>query len=259
MPSSQPVDQPSAQNEASKKATVEPSEIAPIVLPADPAGDEHDGDAAGESDSDAENQLLWGDGIAQWVMAISGVLALLLSAWAVWLLARTLEATRSAVKAADDAVTVTRDIGQAQVRAYIAVGDLRVDKFAIGMVPVVSFTIKNVGQSPARRFQIVTRVLRDRGPFPTKLRFSGEKWDGMRIDIPAGGTSSQETELSLLNSGIYEEFRSSQRTLTAFGLIRYRTVFGKRCYCVFRGYLDMDDLRDGSAKLTPTRKHNRSS
>lgn len=213
------------------------------------------------SETRAEQNLNAQQEMADWAEAMlwTSIISTLVTAIGVVYVALTLAETRNAVKAADDAVVVTREIGQAQVRAYIAIGNLKVDGFLVGIKPVVSFTIKNVGQSPASRFQIVTRVMYDRGPVPAKFRFAGEKWDGMRIDIPAGGTTNQETELPTLSNDIYEEFSSGQRTLMAFGLVRYQTIFGKQCRSVFCGFLDLDDLRDGSARLTPTQLHNKSS
>jgi hypothetical protein len=80
-------------------------------------------------------------------MAITGVLAFALSAWAVWLLSRTLDATRAAVKSADAAVDVTRELGEAQIRAYLYCKSARYKLSKSHMSAIME--IANAGQSPA--------------------------------------------------------------------------------------------------------------
>ncbi|MGB7433402.1 MAG: hypothetical protein WA921_13130, partial [Ahrensia sp.] len=70
------------------------------------------------AESGASEFNIWQDSFAQYAMAVFAFAATGISVWAVWLLKNTLEATREAVRAADDAVTETRRIGEAQVRAY---------------------------------------------------------------------------------------------------------------------------------------------
>jgi len=90
------------------------------------------------------------DTYAQWIMAAFSVVATLASIFAVVLLNDTLAATRDAVRAADDAVKVTRDLGQAQVRAYIDINDVsyRISRDML----IVRGRLCNIGQSPAFNF-----------------------------------------------------------------------------------------------------------
>lgn len=87
------------------------------------------------------------DSPAQWVIAFTGVFALLLSVWAVWLLKATLVATREAVKSANDAVEVTRDLGEAQIRAYLYCRSAKYKRSREHIDAIVE--IGNSGQSPA--------------------------------------------------------------------------------------------------------------
>lgn len=70
-----------------------------------------------------------------------------------WIRATLIE-TREAVRAADDAVAVTRDLGQAQVRAYITIESCTVvfdtEKSNLGF----RIQVKNSGNSPARGIQV---------------------------------------------------------------------------------------------------------
>ncbi len=87
------------------------------------------------------------DSYAQWLMAILSVLATGTSIWAVYLLKESLRETRNAVKSADDAVAVTREMGEAQVRPYLSFANATYEitpKFF-----VIKLQVKNVGQTPA--------------------------------------------------------------------------------------------------------------
>lgn len=94
------------------------------------------------------------DTLAQWVMAVFAAIATGVSIWAVALLRVTLAETRNAVKSADDAVAVTREIGQKQVRAYVVVNSAKYDWDKADEV-VITVYIKNTGQSPASNIKMM--------------------------------------------------------------------------------------------------------
>ncbi|MEQ9026593.1 hypothetical protein [Roseitalea porphyridii] len=199
------------------------------------------------------------DNLAQWLMVIFAAGAFGVSIYAVRVLRRTLEATNEAVRSADEAVEVARQMGQIQVRAYVAFGNTRVENFDVGLQPVVLLKIKNVGQSPAIQLQIVTRFAVADNPHSEKLFFNGPKWNGPALDLLPGGDSSQKTELPPLDGDLYTSFMNEEAYLMFFGMARYRTVFGKPCRITFCTYLRPSDLEGGSAQLIPTKRHNRSS
>lgn len=146
----QPIDPSPTQNQPPEQTTVEPEAREAPLSPTHPARTEHDERTTEDRDGGSGDSLFWGDGIAQWVMAITGIGALGLSGWAVWLLKGTLDATRDAVRAADDAVTETRRIGEAQVRAYLSCegGSYRVAPDSL----TCTIKLRNHGQSPATKF-----------------------------------------------------------------------------------------------------------
>ena len=89
------------------------------------------------------------DTYAQWIMALLSVVATGISIWAVKLVRDTLVVTR-------DAVADTRQIGEAQVRAYLTVSGGR---YSVGMGSTrYDIKIKNVGQSPARNVKSVCYI-----------------------------------------------------------------------------------------------------
>lgn len=157
---------------------------------------EHAWDAAkGERDVGEGNHLILGDGWAQWAMALTGLLALILSAWAVWLLKRTLDATRAAVKSADDAVEVTRELGEAQIRAYLSCrsAKYKFDKNGV----FASVEIANTGQSPASAVSIAGTVsiyvVGGRPAMPRVLEWWSSSENEVRSQpIVSGGTTTED-------------------------------------------------------------------
>ena len=158
---------PIEQSPAQQQPAIEPEPVGPVVSPVVPTGGEH-GRAATENaggETEQNGYLILGDGWAQWVMALTGVGALILSALAVWLLKKTLEATRLAAthaegvldearrttSAAEATVAETKRIGEAQTSAYLYVDDTDCGQLALGEEAVtVSINIRNYGQSPAK-------------------------------------------------------------------------------------------------------------
>lgn len=162
-----PVEPVPMQQQSSEKPAIEPLLIPEETNPANiliPKHDESSAQKAGK-ESGQSNQIWWHDDIlAQWVMAITGMLALLVSVWAVWLLKRTLEETRKAVEAAYDTVKVTRELGQTQIRAYLAFNNLSwnvaVDAEKKRIIGVVFYPkIRNTGASPAFITKIYNQII----------------------------------------------------------------------------------------------------
>lgn len=83
-----------------------------------------------------------------WMAIVSGLLFLVSSLGIVWI-RDTLIETRRAVKAADDAVEVTRIIGQQQIRAYVGLKTINFNTHQVATVKIVNF-----GNTPAYKVQI---------------------------------------------------------------------------------------------------------
>lgn len=95
-----------AEQPASQPAIEQPPVF--FILPTDIPGDNHGDEAAEHAQEHANDQLWWGDGLAQWLMAATGFFALLLSGWAVWLLKRTLDATKETLREANATTQIAR-------------------------------------------------------------------------------------------------------------------------------------------------------
>lgn len=92
--------------------------------------------------------------------------------WAAWwsfgavsfgtaLLIWTLSLTRQANQAARDAVTVTREIGEAQARAYLSISDVSAGVGITNGLALwnLSVSVKNSGQSPALKVTVPSRMI----------------------------------------------------------------------------------------------------
>lgn len=102
---------------------------------------------------------------AQEQMAIYALLMLVVTGIGVVYVAGTLNATRQtlseaqrATRAAEEAVEVTRDIGQAQVRAYLTIAKVSFSIPADRSYQTVTITLLNSGQSPARKLNFYSRL-----------------------------------------------------------------------------------------------------
>lgn len=107
----------------------------------------------------SEKDLIAQTEMALWAlgMLVVSTLMMLVSALGVWWIRGTLTETRKAVKAADNAVTVTREIGQAQIRAYLSVNSIKaqyiIAQSSKGTTTIdwaFEFKLRNSGQTPAR-------------------------------------------------------------------------------------------------------------
>lgn len=98
----------------------------------------------------------WRDTYAQWLMAILSIAATGVSIWAVGLVRHTLAETQKATKAANETNAVTREIGEAQVRAYLSCTGAKYQLFADRLECTLS--IVNRGQSPASNIVLTGTV-----------------------------------------------------------------------------------------------------
>jgi hypothetical protein len=144
----------------------------------------------------------------------------------------TLGLTRQANKAAQEAVAVTREIGQAQVRAYLTVADSAItppDRSAIfqdmnGVKASVIF--HNSGQSPAlnARFRHKERTIGaliedfDRGIDKEEFHYIGQVGAGGKFVYHIDNLTEQDEYRSLISGSAHSFF---------FGEIFYRDVFNE--------------------------------
>lgn len=175
------------------------------------------------------------DTLAQWIMAVFAIVATGTSIWAVLLLRNTLVATRDAVRSADDAVTVTRELGEAQTRAYVHVesAELRWGN-PKGEHPRVTFTAINTGQTPAKWFEchatFFTRKLTKEGFYAENITFDDLDLTGItahRWNALGGGRELTFTAASKSANVARSSYGRTDVSLDVAGILRYETFFGE--------------------------------
>jgi len=189
------------------------------------------------------------DTIAQWGMA-------LLSLAAVYLLWETLKASRKTLKATQEMAGDTREIGEAQVRAYVNVEKAEVRGFSQNGKIGFYFEFKNTGSTPAKEFKIRSIC----GFQPGDIRNFKVK-DLSTIDsksgvITAGGSTFVDVTLDHpLTEREYNEITSGKLRIIIAGYVSYNTVFGKRKRTVFK-MTNVGWTRGGEPIIGPCGKNN---
>jgi len=184
----------------------------------------------------------WSDTYAQWLMALFSVVATFVSIWAVRLLRDTLGATRDAVRAADDAVKVTREMGEAQVRAYVSINKLSIYEFTESGFKV-GLEVNNFGASPAKEFRIWAQIFFRQNPDIDEIKFTINRRQSLTVigaGMPYRVSWGQRLPVHITKDLIL------QRALyiVVAGKFSYRDVFGKRRRGTFRYFLDPDNLNE---------------
>jgi len=94
---------------------------------------------------------------AGWVSAGATCLGVVLVAATLYFTHRTLNEAKAATEAANRTVLATREIGRAQVRAYLVVRAVRTSQWMANSLTVTP-TISNEGQSPAKNIRVSARL-----------------------------------------------------------------------------------------------------
>jgi hypothetical protein len=169
----------------------------------------------------------------------------------------TLVETRKAVKAADDAVIVTRDMAHRELRAYLQVGSVRIENFFPDKEPKAYFSFLNVGKTPAYAVQIKasTAIVRDKR---SSLRFGPNDNFGTKFEIGAGRKYVSGWKFNAIPKSAYERFEGGAWDFLIYGVAVYRDAFKRTRRVVFLFELDRDRLVDGVGHFNFGDRHNRS-
>lgn len=172
--------------------------------------------------SNASEFEFFGDTPTQWVMAVFSIAATIISYYAVRLLKSTLDATRDAVKSADDAVDVTKKIGRIQTRAYISVAKIFTDPAQnegyTGDRFAVMVRVQNFGATPAYDLRVKVESIKDT-----------EKPAFPKFDSGSNGIIGPGVDVSVGTEPFYPQTMVSHgeaKTIDRFVLYyRYRDIF----------------------------------
>ena len=168
---------------------------------------------------------------AQWEMARFTLWAAF-AAWAgvfvtivgIFYVRQTLEANRAAVKEAEKASAITRESGQAQVRAYVSVSD-----FSLSITeerrPIVEFNYMNTGQSPARFIEINVRIVVTQPPYNFPIHVS----DTLQFpdDLSAMEKRPAKITCAVIEQSRFDVIQNNTIKYDLFGTIKFLDVFKK--------------------------------
>ena len=166
-------------------------------------------------------------GVAQTVLAFFGTLALIYS----------LYLNRKATHAAQDAVAVTRDIGQRQIRAYLAVENVSV--VVTSPFIKIAWEITNIGHSPAQNVKALGAWAGEIGEF-------SNTWLDEIIETPLGSIApsgrvqnirrTNESTLPDVSLSVdqIQEIAANKRGFWVYGRIKYSDIFGGLAETRFR-------------------------
>lgn len=194
------------------------------------------------------DMALWTQGMF-WVALFSMVV----TAIGVLYVAMTLKATKDATtasgqaaNAADQAVAVTQEIGQKQVRAYLTIRKIKVLQYEANIPIKTSIHIQNTGQTPAIDVSIKYDFPYEIANRDNKARFNGGSTWHMKYAIGPGVTSkmfgSQKGNLAKDWIDIVKEEKSLHYFVV---VVAYNDVFGQLHETGYRGILNAESVREG--------------
>lgn len=164
------------------------------------------------------------EGMAKWAewMFYATIATVVLTLIALFAIVRTLHHTRRAADSAELMARETREIGQAQVRAYLGYEDVKIS--IDGGKVILHATLKNSGNSPASRvfgwFGLVfvqdPQTLNPQDAEKKSERFSADMQAGARFTV----NSSRDIPVAIM-----EKWKRGEVEAFIFAGAQYETVF----------------------------------
>lgn len=196
---------------------------------------------------------------AMWLLVV-GIGQAFISVFGIFFIWDSLRLSRVATKAALDANAVTREIGEAQSRAYLSVTKGAVRFRGGELSPIVVIWVKNTGQSPALNARVVCTAKRvrnqqssdkkpDVGYYRLAMRIGANSEDIFEFDIPEVAAQPSKNVVAPERF----DFRVD-------GFVEYQSVFGEIRREVLRdsffAFLFADNteaVREAARSQTPPR------
>ncbi|WP_349434302.1 hypothetical protein [Pararhizobium sp. A13] len=177
----------------------------------------------------AENDLVAQSDMAWWTfwMTVVSAATLGITSIGIYYIRDTLVETRKAVKAADDAVIVTRDMAQMQMRAYMNTAHAWIS-FKENNEPVAHVSIKNFGQTPAMNVKSWIHIWIEKYPLKGSLPFpkEGEVDQSSSVISPGFHYNYHHPRTRGIDEEIMTEIRAGRAAIYVYGGITYDDVFG---------------------------------
>lgn len=173
--------------------------------------------------------IFFGDGVAQWIMATLSLVGTLVSAWAVWLVRRTLLANSEAVDQARVANKLAESTSRLELRAYLAVEPLGVRHLIESHNAKGHVLVKNVGRSPAKNVEVIVRMKRcRRDAWVPDESLSPKESD--RTILPGAAMPQGSIELDDIDR---DSVRASDGHIFVWGIVRYDNGNDESCFTRF--------------------------
>ncbi|MGK9282332.1 hypothetical protein [Sinorhizobium meliloti] len=190
-----------------------------------------------ERDVLAQESMAWWT----WVMGLTAIGGTVLSAGAAFAALRSVALSRRALTQAEESVTETIKIGQAQSRAYVHAREAKFSEEA----PDIIVVVMNTGQTPATYFRIggdVTMV--DRGEVRNSIAIGDydlKEWPalgaGLDLKVQIGSDETRKVVEAFRDDWAFDEKR-----LVVQGKIIYGDVFGCEFETPFVFYVHRNEL-----------------
>ncbi|MEZ5933883.1 MAG: hypothetical protein R3F54_18425 [Alphaproteobacteria bacterium] len=168
-------------------------------------------------------------------------------------------AASKAARAANKSISVTRELGQKQIRAYVGIIDAKVHDFRLGQVVRLDLTMRNSGRSPAYnvRPSIFARsVVSSEHP---EFDFASLERGQSRGDVGADGKFGTGCLFGKpCSRSFIDRITSGQGKFVVVGRIEYRDVFDESHETHFRMRLLPESIENGVGVLVPEEAGNRS-
>ena len=207
-----------------------------------------------EEDLDAQREMAnWAEGML-WATVFIGSVTAAVTAFGVWFVYKTLGATKETLRTTQDMALDQRRIGEAQTRAYISVNPIFEDFDA--ETPSLKFKWENVGQTPAKDFQLVYELQIVPYGLSVKSFFKNRKFTP-KSDVGKGQSGKLIIEAKKnVPENWFQLLVKNEISLQATGIMIFRDVFGRRKYTTFRYITVRRD--DETVAVIPSPKGNKS-
>lgn len=251
------------QDQAAEKPAIEPPRNGGNATGAEIGGGDHNSYGPKSADDQGAKSQHMGiyfplleDGAAQWVMAFFALVGVLVSAWAVLLVSRSLDATHLALGEAKAANSIAREIGEAQVRAYLSFETHRVNCQIVGQAATCVLIVKIYGASPAVNVNLAgALVVREKGWIWPSEEDEVTMVSQSTSHLPPNGTvhfqlTDEGTEIT---AEMQQMILADAMCIYGRGLCEYRDVFGRDRKTDFRfEFSGQNCVRTGKTRLSKT-------
>jgi hypothetical protein len=192
--------------------------------------------------------------MAYWAGAlfVSSTILTLIGIFLLWrtLLAtqQTLAESQKATEAAQAAVSVTRQIGMVQSRAYLTVETIRFRNVEIGKQIAFDLKLKNFGQTPAKKVKAICRCLDGFGESQGHVSFQGPRSaQSLRSqpDVsPSGPIALAATSRVHVTPEILAQINAGELNIIGVAIVTYKDIFGIRRRTLVKVQMLTSDIPD---------------